>query len=545
MGEIGQLAAGAYELATTGDFRASARCIARLEGLGEAEASAWVHALRAQRWHAEPEQGAMPAREAIASFLEQGKGAQAAAALACAEAARRCVLTHQPVELEKWVELERRLAEAAGDTHALGWLTVGEAWLDVARGASDRAEGLAQDATTWASEHGIAPVVIESTVIRALCAESRGDTDEATNLARRAMRMARAEDLPQWQYLASLVLARIRRLNGMPHLTARILTPLLQVAPRHWHGWITWEALMAGAFSVNEGVVLDDVNDPGQEVRTLRDFLDAAVAGDSPRFRGAAATLSAINAPWLSRMHDAKLALVAVDAGQELDDTPEPLRAWFVGQSTIPPGELEGLCLDLLSNPSDPGPAACVVAGPGITARRVAGVGEKVSDMDHRVGRVRGKAERTPKALAAMALAGTEGIAREDLFRSVYGFEFREELHRSLIHKLTQRAREAVEGFGEVRLDPDNRFFLELTGAVLIPDPRCERSLDELMLQAIAPAGGQSAQDAADGVGVPLRTAQAALKRLVESGALVMEKQGRKVSYRVEDTTFSEPTKWS
>ena len=43
--------------------------------------------------------------------------------------------------------------------------------------------------------------------------------------------------------------------------------------------------------------------------------------------------------------------------------------------------------------------------------------------------------------------------------------------------------------------------------------------------------------------GAPLRSVQHALKRLVEGGACEAIKRGRVVCYRVEDTTFTEPTR--
>ena len=44
-------------------------------------------------------------------------------------------------------------------------------------------------------------------------------------------------------------------------------------------------------------------------------------------------------------------------------------------------------------------------------------------------------------------------------------------------------------------------------------------------------------------LGVPLRTVQVSLSRLIEDGSCTSEKVGRHVVYAVEDTTFQEPTR--
>jgi hypothetical protein len=63
---------------------------------------------------------------------------------------------------------------------------------------------------------------------------------------------------------------------------------------------------------------------------------------------------------------------------------------------------------------------------------------------------------------------------------------------------------------------------------------------------ARSPKGGaMSAEHAAQRLGVPLRTVQALLAQLVEEGECHADKNGRRVQYRVEDTTFSEPTQRS
>ena len=73
-------------------------------------------------------------------------------------------------------------------------------------------------------------------------------------------------------------------------------------------------------------------------------------------------------------------------------------------------------------------------------------------------------------------------------------------------------------------------------------DPRCTQALEDLMLHLFARQGGGTAKGAASELNVPLRTAQLALKQLVDEGAVLVARKGRKVTYSVEDSTFSEPT---
>ncbi|RZO53679.1 MAG: hypothetical protein EVA89_29200 [Sandaracinaceae bacterium] len=78
--------------------------------------------------------------------------------------------------------------------------------------------------------------------------------------------------------------------------------------------------------------------------------------------------------------------------------------------------------------------------------------------------------------------------------------------------------------------------------AVCLPDPDASLQLEERLLRWIAREGRQEARRVAEELDVPLRSAQAVLQALVEDGALVRERAGRSFSYRVEDTTFQEPT---
>ena len=77
---------------------------------------------------------------------------------------------------------------------------------------------------------------------------------------------------------------------------------------------------------------------------------------------------------------------------------------------------------------------------------------------------------------------------------------------------------------------------------VILADPRTAAPVGDRVLRLLASRPGVTAKDAAKALEVPLRTVQAELQQLVSDGACNAERQGRKVQYWVEDTTFSEPT---
>jgi hypothetical protein len=58
----------------------------------------------------------------------------------------------------------------------------------------------------------------------------------------------------------------------------------------------------------------------------------------------------------------------------------------------------------------------------------------------------------------------------------------------------------------------------------------------------LAERGRASAREAAAKLGLSLRLVQSALNELAGSHACVVERDGRRVTYAVEDSVFSEPT---
>ena len=92
-------------------------------------------------------------------------------------------------------------------------------------------------------------LVVEVTALRALVLASLAKTGDALTFARRASLMARTEAEPDAELLANIVLARMRRHVGKPHLAVRILDALARLVPHAPRAWLEWERLLAGGTS--------------------------------------------------------------------------------------------------------------------------------------------------------------------------------------------------------------------------------------------------------------------------------------------------------
>src|SRR5690242_19693427 len=106
---------------------------------------------------------------------------------------------------------------------------------------------------------------------------------------------------------------------------------------------------------------------------------------------------------------------------------------------------------------------------------------------------------------------------------------------------LVTRARLYLEKAGEM-VRGDGRIAMSLRVPIAVPDPQCAAQLHDQILRVLAREGSVTAGDAAERVGLSVRAVQQALRSLAEDGVCVGEKDGRQITYAVEDTTFSEPT---
>jgi DNA-binding transcriptional ArsR family regulator len=143
--------------------------------------------------------------------------------------------------------------------------------------------------------------------------------------------------------------------------------------------------------------------------------------------------------------------------------------------------------------------------------------------------------------LAACALAGEDGIDEGALFAASYGFTYDVALHGGPFGVTVHRARQRLAEHGSLER-AEGIVRLVATSELLLPDPRCAVGSEDRALQHIALGGLASARSIAEALGVSLRSAQQALESLVREGLCGRERDGNAVMYRVEDTTFHEPT---
>lgn len=357
--------------------------------------------------------------------------------------------------------------------------------------------------------------VVVLAALRALGELKAARAAEATRHARRAARMARTEALPHAEYLANYALIKARRYGGTPYLSVRIADSLLRVAPASWRRRLGLELLWAMGPSAPERFAwLRD--DP--VIRGVHDFLSATRGGDRT-----AALASAAAVERQCQAVGPSLRAAAACLGYDVD--PDPVMApWLVGSQTTVPYGLSGLRDEFV--------AYMILGTP---SRRVLGLARNLH------GDVQ-QSSRPGRVETALAVLGEgRAVARPDFFERVFGFAFEADIHRGSLEVLIHRMRQFLGDAGEIER-VDERIQLRMHKPLVIPDPRCEATSSDQLLSVLAQSGCRSAREAAKAAGIPLRTAQAALRELVAQGACATRKRGRTVEYLIEDTTFSEPT---
>ena len=543
-------AGAAWDSGHAGDFRGFDRVLEALTEADDADARAWELALRAQRWHAEPGHGSVPPLAALSAFEDAPHTARSAAALACAQLERAAILALDTDALAQIIEAHARLLRGGEGREPALALAAARAWLALFRGELDALPAALEQLESDAQKGSIPALVVEAASLRALTSMSLGDLEAALATARRASRMARTEALPQAEYLAHVVLARMRRLTQRPHLAVRILAAIARAAPAQWRGWLAWELRFAGDQQTAEALETAAAHAPAPGIReralpasvAFGRAIAAASAGDRASFSrelaGAAEQVGHV--PW--RALELVAARIALDPDADESHADATLDAWLRGATSEPPATLAGLCTVADAAAASESAAAYALARPPRPARRVLTLGLPLAGEEaRRVQKVKRKKGRTDTALAVLALAGPAGLTREELFREVYGFNYTPALHQSVLDVLLHRLRGVVEPSGSI--DRGDRIVLTLGEPLIVPDPRCTASVDGQVLRLLAMQAASTAKEAAEALGVSLRAAQAALQQLVNDGALISERRGNQVAYRVEDTTFSEPTR--
>ena len=528
----------ALDAADRGQRDVAFEALGQLPGGDEAFGRAARWAVATRLLLANPADLRAPDAEELASLRGSSEAARVAAALACGAAGLGRALALDLPALRRYTEVGADLLGPDARGLARCCLGLGRAWERAMGGAGADLYADLDALRAEAAEMRDAVLVVDTTALRALLALNAGDLPQAVERARRASRMARTEAIPRAEFLAHLVLARVRRISGKPHLAARIASSLLEFAAPAWHPWILWELDLAGGEPPRGAQPAA----PWPLLDQVREVLAAAQSGDHARFDAALARAAerAACAAWLSA--DLRLLHHLVDPCLPLDALDPAAVPWVRGQVTETPHGLHGLCSSPTGVDPEEAAVAFVIAGPGQLPRRTLLQGlELVPGSGVRVAQMRRKSGRLDTAAAALALAGAEGMESTEFFRAVYGFAYSPELHRGVIKTLVHRLRARLEDLARIHSE-GGRLAMEPLAALILPDPRCAAALNDRVLWLLSTHRGLSARDAAQRLNLPLRTIQTALHELVEDGSCESQRSGRSVSYEVEDTTFSEPT---
>jgi biotin operon repressor len=559
--ESGIAARRALEACERGDASGLDAALAAISRPADPVSTAWRFCLAAVGWSFDPAAPAPPTPSDLAPFVAGPAEARAAAAETCVQMERLSVLAFDTGALSAWVAVHRTLVARGADPAQAVHLSAAEWWLRVLSDDEAVTEADLGALVRQASEARVASVVVEATVLTALAAAgARGDLPGAVEAARRAARMAQAEELMYPSFLAHLVLARMRRLTGRPHLALHILTALGRGVPACWQPWLAWELALSGAERTGPALLPRvfgrEPLSAWPSVRAchaLYDALTAARAGRRPALVAAAAALPAplAGVPGLGR--DARALLTMLDGGvsdepdlSPLGPPPPEVQQWCAGVRADVPFGLHAAGQSETAGGAGQDEIAYVLATPGQPGRRVLRPGRKLAanahDLEESAGAERGGA-RTDTGLAVLALAGPAGLPREEFFRAVYLFPFAPEVHQGVLDLLVLRMRRRVGPRGELtRRESDHALVLELHEPVLIPDARCAEPVADRLLHALAAAGPVSAEEAAKKLGISSRSVRRVFQQLLEEGVLAQERLGHNVAYRVHDTTFTQVT---
>ncbi len=498
-------------------------------------------ALRSIIWLAFPAHGTIPNLEDLRAIALEDESAVEGAATCCESLAASKIIAWDASGLAEVAALHESLV-ATPSSRDLVALEITRSWRSLFNGTYDT--GSVERLFATASAEKDAALLVHAASVRALTVACSGDIERAIELSRRASMMGRSEGVPQAEYLAHLVLARVRRMGRQTHRSLRILQALEDLAPSPWHSWISWEKAFAAGDLPN--ALASSSRPVDAAVTHLKRMLEGALARDRATFaRASSELLDATQSCAFAHVESRELAIAMTDLPVPPDLA--ALAQWADGTTPLLPPALHGFRLRMNEEASAESAAAhVVVRGPGarnLSTRRVLSWGTGLLEEGENVTlpqsrRVEGRIETL---VASLALAGEEGRREDDCFAQTYGFEYVAERHRSVFDVLLHRARAFVEEHatlvrenGLLRLVPVRSF--------LVPDPRCSERVTDRLLRILAQRGQTSARVVAGELGISLRSAQEALSELSKQGACETHREGRTITYVVEDTAFSEPT---
>lgn len=465
----------------------------------------------------------LPPLTGYAAFESASSAVRAVAALGACLVARHRMLAFDRPGFDAALGCAVRLEAGCGESRATQWVEVLSHWARLFDGELAELPQQLEALAAAASRERFAELVIEANVLRAAVALELGDVDSAIALTRRVSRMARAEGMPHEEYLAHAMLARTRRRSERAHLASRILGSLLTVAPPPFHPWLAWEQRLSGdAVSLSTG--------PGGAAQRL---IDACLQGTD--IAGQAAALIDSTRGFAGHAREAETLLEALDPHVK----PSAAVAWAKGaQARLPFG------LDSVVS-STPNPHVGLAGNAWVFAspkgsRRVLHPGIGLAPSMPVLDETARKHGRTELATAVLALAG-EGLTIQRFVREVYGFSYAKEAHDGMLRVLLHRMRANLKEVATVLVE-DERITLRVLAPFWVPDPRTAPSSAEPVLRMIAVRPGASAKEIAAALAIPLRTVQAVLNQLIADGSCLADREAGGVAYRIEDTTFSDPT---
>ena len=443
---------------------------------------------------------------------------RAGAAYACVYRELEGFLAFDPGLVRQWLHVHRQLVSADGDALAL---RLGQNWVGLLEGSAKRVSADAAELERDAARLDDAETVLTAAVQRGLAQLSLGDVPDALRIARRTARMARTESLLFHEYTANLALARIRRHAHQPHFSTRILSALARVLPPAWQPWTACEAFLAGGTSV------------GRLAETFSQCLNSARVGDRDDFDRRRSEIAYASTGWLDIETEVGVWLSALDPQAEVSDLVFP---WVCGTVETLPGAVR-------SGPTESGTVAFAVRSTHGAARRVLAPGAGLVEAEAIETSPGSEAPtRLLSTVAVLLLAGDTPIHDSELFRQVYGFDFVVGKHDGVLRTLLHRVRATLGPYGHLERS-DGSVTFRPRAALISPDPRCDVSVEERVLLKVAQShAGLTSSAIARALQVPTRRVHAVLRTLTAEGACVSERDGRRVYFRVEDTTFNEPS---
>lgn len=427
-------------------------------------------------------------------------------------------------------------------------LRVGQYAMQVVGGRREPAEDETELART-ARTRSVA-LAIEVIAFRALRHLNAGDLAQAARDARRALMMARTEELSLHRRLAGLVLARVRRYDGRLHLSMRVLGSLEHGTATPWRAWLDWERCLLGEAETSTQSSLSSAASSAERgsryaegwgseatpepARALTDAIDALCRGDMSEFDAARARCESALAPFTFMKAEFQGACFLIDPRPTLDAAPDTVREFSAGDIGDVPLGLSGL-----ARTDDSGPGCVVLLRAGQSSRRLLHHGAIAARQlwdSPCLSLSRMRQGRVDSGLAALALAGK--AQEHELFHTVYGFPYDDASHAKALSVLLVRMRDRLEGVGRV-VRAEQHLGIQTEGNLLLPDPRVSDNVEARLLAILARAGSMSVREVTRELGVSTRLVQLAFQRLQQAGECSADRAGRRISYSICDETYS------